>query len=229
MHILFWDIDGTLLRTDRASLYAFHQITNERFGCFIDWEAIPTAGMTDSYIAAEILQLALGRTPAPQECRQLIEAYEQCLPHHLATRQGRLMPSIAAILAAVHKRDDFVSLLLTGNTQAGATAKLQHFQIDRYFDFSASAFGDHCTNRSELAAQALAKVQTRYPEVDGRHIFVIGDTPNDITCGKAIGAHTVAVATGRFALAELETHAPTWAVAELPPPAEFFRRLATWQ
>jgi phosphoglycolate phosphatase len=50
---------------------------------------------------------------------------------------------------------------------------------------------------------------------------VIGDTPHDISCGKTIGARTVAVATGpMYGLDELEAHEPWLAVAELPPPPE---------
>jgi phosphoglycolate phosphatase len=39
-------------------------------------------------------------------------------------------------------------------------------------------------------------------------IDVIGDTPHDIACGKAIGARTIAVATGSFTRAQLAEHQP---------------------
>jgi phosphoglycolate phosphatase-like HAD superfamily hydrolase len=37
---------------------------------------------------------------------------------------------------------------------------------------------------------------------------VIGDTPRDIECGRAIGAKTVAIATGHYSFEELAEHAP---------------------
>ena len=44
---------------------------------------------------------------------------------------------------------------------------------------------------------------------------VIGDTPRDISCGRVIGASTVAVATGAYALEELSEHNPTLALRSL--------------
>jgi len=37
-------------------------------------------------------------------------------------------------------------------------------------------------------------------------VVVIGDTPNDIDCGRAAGARTVAVATGPFGVDDLRAH-----------------------
>jgi phosphoglycolate phosphatase-like HAD superfamily hydrolase len=46
-------------------------------------------------------------------------------------------------------------------------------------------------------------------------VLVIGDTPHDIRCARAIGARALAVATGGAEFAELQRHAPDWAVADL--------------
>ncbi len=49
---------------------------------------------------------------------------------------------------------------------------------------------------------------------------MIGDTPHDIRCGKAIGARTVAVASGAYGLDELERYDPWRALERLPDPAQ---------
>jgi phosphoglycolate phosphatase len=46
-------------------------------------------------------------------------------------------------------------------------------------------------------------------------MVVVGDTPFDIRCGKAIGAKVLAVATGGAKLEELKPLKPDWAVADL--------------
>ena len=46
-------------------------------------------------------------------------------------------------------------------------------------------------------------------------ILVIGDTPFDIRCGRAINAKVLAVATGGATLDELKNHQPDWAVKDL--------------
>jgi phosphoglycolate phosphatase-like HAD superfamily hydrolase len=44
---------------------------------------------------------------------------------------------------------------------------------------------------------------------------VIGDTPNDIDCGRAAGARTIAVATGPFGVDELRAHGADVALVNL--------------
>jgi phosphoglycolate phosphatase-like HAD superfamily hydrolase len=46
-------------------------------------------------------------------------------------------------------------------------------------------------------------------------IYVIGDTPRDIECGKAFGAVTVAVSTGRYSREELASHNPDFLFDDL--------------
>ena len=52
-------------------------------------------------------------------------------------------------------------------------------------------------------------------ELRGEEVLVIGDTPLDIRCARAIGAKALAVATGGSELAELKRHQPNWAIADL--------------
>jgi phosphoglycolate phosphatase-like HAD superfamily hydrolase len=52
-------------------------------------------------------------------------------------------------------------------------------------------------------------------ELTGKEILVIGDTPLDIRCARAIGAQVLAVATGGCTLEELRAHKPDWAVKDL--------------
>lgn len=225
MKILFWDIDGTLLKTAKAGLYAFEEAIQDTLQIPFDLSSIKTAGMTDYYIAHQVLQLAKGLEPAVHDICKLIARYEQALPSHLAARQGHLTPSVKEILTHLHHQEGYISLLLTGNTANGAKMKLNHYELDSYFDFSSSAFCDSCFNRTEISSRALSIVKKQYPNVPLEHIYVIGDTPNDIDCGKSIGARTIAVATGMYSLEELMDYSPWWAVQTLPSPAEFEKHL----
>jgi phosphoglycolate phosphatase-like HAD superfamily hydrolase len=45
--------------------------------------------------------------------------------------------------------------------------------------------------------------------------WIIGDTPKDIACAKAIGARCLAVATGSFTIEQLERHGADLVVASL--------------
>jgi len=225
MRILFWDIDGTLLKTDKAGLYAFKEVIREVLKFPVDFSAIEVAGMTDYYIAHQVMQLATGREPTHHELCHLLARYEEILPSHLAARQGFLTPSVQEILTYLHSQTDYVSLLLTGNTVIGAKAKLTHYKLDSFFDFASSAFCNHCFHRTDISTQALTIVKKQYPNVPLDHIYVIGDTPNDIHCGKAMGARTIAVATGMFSIDELSSYSPWWVIPTLPSPIEFIKNI----
>jgi phosphoglycolate phosphatase-like HAD superfamily hydrolase len=56
-------------------------------------------------------------------------------------------------------------------------------------------------------------------------MVVIGDTPHDVACGKAIGARTLAVASGGTTLETLLACDPWRAVERLPEPAELIELL----
>ncbi len=226
MKVLFWDIDGTLVRTGKAGLYAFREATQQLFGKQPDFSRLTTAGMTDCYIASQIILEVTGREASDSEIAELVQRYEGLLPLHLAEKPGYAIPPVSEILATLDESPDYVSLLLTGNTAIGARAKLTRYDLVHYFDFSASAFGDSCQNRSEVAARALAHLRDRHPEVGLSDVFVIGDTPNDIRVGKEMGARTVAVATGTFSHQDLAAYSPWWVVDVLPSVAEFTRKLA---
>lgn len=225
MKILFWDIDGTLMKTDRAGLYAFNEAATEMLNTTIDFSSIKTAGMTDCYIAGQVIQMAKGRQADPAEIVNLLKRYEELLPLHLAERKGTLMPYIREILHYFHNRNNVASLLLTGNTLLGANAKLRRYEIIQYFNFEVSAFGDNCPDRLDLAADALAKATAHYPGIKSKDMFVIGDTPNDIRCGKAISANTIAVATGSYSRDELAAHSPWWVIDHLPAPEQLEAKL----
>jgi phosphoglycolate phosphatase len=78
------------------------------------------------------------------------------------------------------------------------------------------AFADDNEDRDKIAAAARERgsriLGTRLkPE----EIVVIGDTPLDIKCARAIEAKVAAVATGGSSLEELKRHKPEWAVGDL--------------
>ncbi|TWH45583.1 HAD family hydrolase [Sporomusa sp. KB1] len=225
MKILFWDIDGTLIRTAKAGLYAFAQATTELWGSAVDFDTLTTAGMTDNYIARQIIEVSSGREASRSEIDRLCRRYEELLPRELAARKGLVLPEAANILACLHERDDYKLLLLTGNSKIGAQIKLKYFALDRYFDFASSAFAEQFERRSDIANSALEIVHANWG--DQHKIYVIGDTPHDIECGKGIGAHTIGVATGRYSLAELQSLCPWWSMEFLPEAEIFATKIAT--
>jgi phosphoglycolate phosphatase len=153
-----------------------------------------------------------------------LRAYERHLPERLAWRSGSVLPGVREILDDLTARPGVSCLLLTGNTAAGARAKLSHYGLGDYF--ADGAFCGDGENRETIAGRAreLASRQSN-GSLEDQRLFVVGDTPHDVRCGQAIGARTVAVASGEYSEQEL-TAAGAWlTLPALPAPAEFARLL----
>ena len=209
---LFWDIDGTLITTARAGVFALEEATEEVLGERIDLTTMKTAGLTDAEIAR---MLAESRDRADETTvRALMDAYERLLPERLHWRQGYVLPNVRENLDALSERDDVVNMLLTGNIPGGAEAKLRHYGLWDYFA-AGGGFSFYGDDRPAIARRAAEIAGNP----DGDRMVVIGDTPHDISCGKAIGARTVAIATGPgYTLEELRAHDPGLVLPELPDP-----------
>jgi phosphoglycolate phosphatase-like HAD superfamily hydrolase len=218
MTVLFWDIDGTLITTRRAGMFAWNDSVKELLGRDFDLRVqVRTAGLTDYQIAAMTFEL-LGLDPDEALVEQLVRRYEELLPTSLPLKDGCVLPNVREILEHLRTRADVRSYLLTGNTRGGARAKLTYFGLMGFF--ADGAFAEDAGARSAIAARALALARGAAPVADDR-VFVIGDTPHDIECAQAIGARTIAVATGGYALEELRACDP-WRAFEVLPPVEEF-------
>ena len=107
-------------------------------------------------------------------------------------------------LLANLEQSEAVLGLLTGNIAHGAKAKIDHYGLDGYFSIDVGAYGDDHHDRNLLGPVALGTCHCGMHGVAFRgraSAVVIGDTPKDIACGKAMGAATLAVATGGFSVA----------------------------
>ena len=232
MIVLFWDIDGTLLTTGKAGVPAWESAVREVTGRDFQLSSIRVPGLTDYQIAVRTFEL-LGVDADEATLRRMVRRYEELLPSTLPLKQGRVLPNVREILDSLRPRGDVRSYLLTGNTRGGARAKLTHYDLVDYFPAlrqaegtpsdesrGAGAFAEDTGERATIAARALELARRAGPLSEDQ-LYVIGDTPHDIHGATAIGARTIAVATGGYSIQELEPHHPWRLFEQLPPPEEF--------
>ena len=211
--LLLFDIDGTLLTSGGAGAAALADAMMARFEVDEDFAGITLAGATDELIARALIQKH-GIEVTPENTTALLDSYLSHLPHRLPRHDGKLLPGIIPLLDALSGREDVVLALLTGNLIRGAKIKLGHFGVWDYFEFG--AFADDHHDRNELGKFAKSRaVEKHGEEFPPERIYVIGDTPRDIECGRAIGARTVAIATGDYSRAELAAHSPNFLFDDL--------------
>jgi len=214
MRLILFDIDGTLIATGGAGERAFEEVCRTEFGVLNGTLRLQFAGRTDPSIVRDFFTHH-EIEPSPENFTRFFDRYVFLLEHLIGKLDGRVLPGVHTWLAALGARTSPPLLgLLTGNIGLGARIKLGHFGLwDR---FETGAFGDDHEDRNQLARVARVRARARLgDELRDDEILVIGDTPRDIECARAIGAKALAVATGSYTLGELQARQPDWAAKTL--------------
>jgi phosphoglycolate phosphatase len=216
MYVCLFDIDGTLLSSGGAGKAALEEGLAEEFGVRGTMEKLVLSGRTDNAIVSDLLRLS-GLADSEENRARLFAGYLRHLPGCLARCAGRVLPGVQALLGLLGTRGDVAVGLLTGNIRAGARLKLGHYGLYEYFAFG--GFGDRHHHRDDVAREALAEVHRHLgTRVDPGRVWVIGDTPLDVACARAIGARAVAVVTGWHDRTELAACGPDLLLDDLSDP-----------
>jgi phosphoglycolate phosphatase len=224
--LVLFDVDGTLLLSGGAGVRAMTMAFERVFGVADAFEGIPIAGYTDTFLVSR----ALTRAALPDTAEthaSFRTAYLELLPDEIlkpGTGRKGLMPGVRELLDELAADPVMHPALLTGNYEAAAHIKLAHFGVGDYFSWG--AFGEDSPNRAELAHVALRRAAAQtVPRVACENVVVIGDTPHDVTCARAIGARVIAVATGSSSMDELRKTGADAVVATLADTAAVMKRL----
>lgn len=224
MFVLLFDIDGTLLVSLGAGRKGMERALLTEFG-ITQPQPVEMLGRPDYAIGLEMLRLH--DIPATDtNWHHLRDAYLSHLPNTLAECPGEILPGVKSLLAELAGRDQVHLGLLTGNLRRGAELKLGHYGIWDHFCFG--GFGDRHLDRDGVAHEAWGEVNDRFGAAGWLHrdrVLVIGDTPRDIRCARAIGCQAIAVATGGVSVAALAEHEPDLLLDDLADPAPLLQWL----
>ena len=212
-HLFLFDIDGTLIASGGAGEYSMRLAVRDMFGVEDGMGGVEIAGRTDHLITQNVFK-KFGAQWTPERATEFLDLYLRHLAEELPRKKGRLLPGIIELLDALKARPNVAMALLTGNLERGAEIKLTHYGVWNYFEFG--AYADDHPDRNRLGPFAQARALERHgiafpPE----RIFVLGDTPHDIACGRAIGAKTVAIATGGCTREQLAAYQPDFLFDDL--------------
>ena len=212
MRVILFDIDGTLLTMGRAARDAFAMALSGAAGRPVDPDGYSFSGKTDPQIARDILTLhGVAGGDLEAAIQETIRRYIRLLSgERTYLRDARLMPGVREVLDTLSGMREVRLGLLTGNVEAGARAKVGHFDLTDYFDFSLSCFGSDDPDRYRLPALALERA-SGHLGVDIRPVdlVIVGDSEHDVLCARTVGARAVAVGTGwtdRRTLESLRPH-----------------------
>ena len=212
--LILFDVDGTLVRGGPAR-EAFEVALEASFGTAGAIDGHDFSGKTDPQIARELL-VGDGLNPD-----QVEEGFPRLWVRYLAELKARLavapmeiLPGVGGLLEELEEAQWAALGLVTGNISSGARLKLESVGLAGHF--RVGGFGSDHEVRDHLPGIAIGRAR----EVWGREfqraeVWIVGDTPLDVSCGRHAGVRTLAVATGRHGMEELEACRPDEVVEDL--------------
>jgi phosphoglycolate phosphatase-like HAD superfamily hydrolase len=194
IRLILFDIDGTLLDVHGAGRQAFADALEAVFGWRDDIHYIRFDGATDLDILRKIMTRR-GVVSKPTDEERFFKRLPYDLERTTSSSQLTLHPGVKELLTALSNDPRALVGLVTGNIESCARVKLKKFDLHGHFLLG--AFGHEHASRGQIAALALLRARQQIKP--GQQIaarFLVGDTPADIEAAEAIGARSIAVATG---------------------------------
>jgi phosphoglycolate phosphatase-like HAD superfamily hydrolase len=160
-------------------------------------DGIPFGGQTDRAILARVFRMrGIDSDEAVSESTaRLLDLYIEILRSEILVAEYEVLPGVREILDELSGDAGVIMGLGTGNIEPGARIKLDRGGLNAYLPFG--GFGSTSEDRVDVIRDAFREaVRFAGCSIDAADVFVIGDTPNDVRAGKALGFRTVGVATG---------------------------------
>lgn len=224
MKVLLFDIDGTLIRGGGAGRKALNRAAFTLYGKKHACSELSLAGRTDLYNFGEAYRVATGKKPTRAAVERLHQAYLKHLPYYvksaLRDRTYHVPPGLKALLKRLSRDKRVLLGLGTGNMEKGARIKLEPSGFNAYFLFG--GYGSDAFHRHALLKKAVIRARKlSHASFTAKDVYVIGDTPFDVSAGKKAGFKTIAVGTGYASWKELRESRPDHL-------AKGFRDIKTW-
>jgi phosphoglycolate phosphatase len=199
--VVLFDVDETLVHTGGSGARSWMAAFEKIYGIPADIGAHTSAGETDPQVAKETFKGVMKRDPSAHELGLLYAQYLLHLSEDIwDSKDYRTLPGAEQTLIALG--DAGVTLgLVSGAMEGAARTKLMPANLNRYFVFG--AYGSDSPERPELTKDAIRRAALLYDGLSAAEVFVVGDTPLDISAAKAAGAVSVGVATGHYSVEQL--------------------------
>ena len=200
---VLWDIDGTLLTARRVGVQAFLDAVADVAGTRPSGAGLDLGGRIDPEIAATMLD-SVG---APRSLTGAVLDRLAVLASDRLDQFAAQTSALAGIPAMLHRLGELGvrQTVVTGNIEAVGRIKLLAAGLVPPIDPDLGGFGDQGATRAEVAGVALQKLAADGWGGSPDTCWIVGDTPRDAACARAVGVRCALVATGRHSAASLAT------------------------
>ena len=217
--LVLFDVDMTLITTGGVGRRAMCEAGRRVTGSPFDAARVSFSGRLDPLILHDLCT-AHELEPTPERIDRLRVADRETLAD-LVGEDGaaRPLPGAVELVDALAERDHVVLGLLTGNFPETGAIKLRAAGVDPD-RFHLHVWG--CDSpfdppaREHLPPIAMERcAERRGVAVGPDRVVVIGDTPHDVSCARAAGCRSLAVATGSYDRDALDAAGPDRVVDDL--------------
>lgn len=199
-YLLIWDVDGTLIKMKGIGKKSLDKAFYELYSIENAFSNIDMAGRLDKVILEEAFRV---HNLDKGSLAKFREKYAEVLEVEVKKIKTSIAcPGIIELLEALSEKENIYNVIGTGNMEKGARSKLSIDNLNRFFPLG--AFSEEETERWQLIEKAISNAKDYFGiDFKNENIYVIGDTPRDIECGKKLKVKTIGVATGSYTCDDL--------------------------
>jgi phosphoglycolate phosphatase-like HAD superfamily hydrolase len=199
--VVLFDVDETLVHTGGSGGRSWTSAFQKLYGIPADIGEHTSAGETDPQVARATFIGAVGHEPSDRELDALYSQYLLFLADDIVvSKHYRMLPGADQCLIKLGEAGVLLGLV-SGAMEGAARTKLIPANLNRFFLFG--AYGSDSPDRPELTGIAIEKATRLHAQLTPGEVFVVGDTPLDISAAKKVGAVSVGVASGKYSVEEL--------------------------
>jgi len=214
--VVLFDVDETLVHTGGSGARSWTSAFQKLYGIPADIGQHTSAGETDPQVARATFVGAVGRQPTDRDLDQLYAQYLLFLADDIVVSEHyRMLPGADRCLMALGEAGVLLGLV-SGAMEGAARTKLIPADLNRFFLFG--AYGSDSPDRAELTGIAIEKATRLHAQLKPGEVFVVGDTPLDISAAQKVGAVSVGVATGKYSVDELRDAGADHVLSSLTEP-----------
>jgi phosphoglycolate phosphatase-like HAD superfamily hydrolase len=237
MHLIMFDLDGTLVDSANVDSGCYLQALVDVFGFDLDridrdWGNYPH--VTDAGILQTLCQTQLGRNPTAIEVHNYQQRFLELLNIAVSRHPLQEIRGARELLYRLNRDPNYAISLATGGWQKTAQFKLQQIGLDRVLLPMACA--DDAYARVEIMKCAYQRSIELYQQSHFETVTYIGDGVWDGVASKALDYHFIGIGSGDRANDLLATGAKSVfphyrdldsMMSSLPQPAPDTHRIVT--
>jgi phosphoglycolate phosphatase-like HAD superfamily hydrolase len=196
MHLVIFDIDGTLTQTVNADAECFVRSLADVYGFTdvdTDWSRYTHA--TDSGIFHEIYEARVGRSPTSNEVSDFRQHFVGLLGQALTETPSRPVTGVPQLLSRLACSVEHGVALATGAWRDSARLKMVSAGLC-YGDYPAAS-SDDAFDRESIIRLSMRRAAERYGTFS--NVVYVGDGVWDARASRSVGISFIGVATDCYA------------------------------